>query len=111
MPNFQSSYRYENGSSVTVNLQTDNYTLSPEDNGRLIVLTNAVAKTITVPALLPVGFNCVIAQGGGGQVTIAVSGTSVNNRQGHTKIAGEFGVVSLLSYAPDTFLLAGDTAA
>jgi hypothetical protein len=95
-----------------INAQTGTtYTLLKSDNGKTVTLNNASAITLTVPSGLGVGFNCHLVQLGAGQVTITTSGTTVNNRQSHTKIAGQNGKVSLTSYVANTFVLDGDTAA
>jgi len=86
------------------------YTLLSSDNGRVVVLNNASAVTVTVPSGLGVGFNCSFVQKGAGQVSFSASGTTINNRQSHTKINGQYGVASLVAYVADTFVLAGDTA-
>ena len=86
------------------------YTLLSSDNGRVVVLNNASAVTVTVPSGLGVGFNCSFVQKGAGQVSFSASGTTINNRQSHTKINDQYGVASIVAYAADTFVLAGDTA-
>lgn len=86
------------------------YTLQASDNGKVVTCSNAGAITVTVPSGLGAGFNCMVIQKGAGQVTFSPSSTTVNNRQSHTKIAGQYGVVSLVAYVADVFVLAGDTA-
>jgi hypothetical protein len=96
---------------ATLNDQTGTtYTIQASDNGKVITCSNAAAITVTVPSGLGVGFNCLVIQKGAGQVTFSPSSTTVNNRQSHTKIAGQYGVVSLVAYASDVFVLGGDTA-
>jgi len=95
---------------ASINDQTDSYQLVAGDNGKVIVLNKASAVNLTVPSGLGVGFNCSVIQKGAGQVTFVESSTTINNRQSHTKIADRYGVASLLAYATDTFVLAGDTA-
>jgi hypothetical protein len=87
------------------------YTLVAGDNGKVVVLDNASAVTVTVPSGLGAGFNCSFVQKGAGQVSFSASGTTVNNRQSHTKINGQYGVASIVAYAADFFVLAGDTTA
>lgn len=87
------------------------YTLQANDNGKVVTCSNASAITVTVPSGLGSGFNCMVIQKGAGQVTFSPSSTTVNNRQSHTKIAGQYGVVSLIAYVADVLVLAGDTAA
>ena len=86
------------------------YTLLASDNGKVVVLNNASAVTVTVPSGLGAGFNCSFVQKGAGQVSFSASSTTINNRQSHTKINAQYGVASLLAYAADIFVLAGDTA-
>jgi hypothetical protein len=96
---------------ASINDQTGTtYTLLASDNGKVVVLDNASAVTITVPSGLGAGFNCSFVQKGAGQVSFSASSTTINNRQSHTKINAQYGVASLLAYAADTFVLAGDTA-
>lgn len=97
---------------VSVNAQTGtSYALEASDWGRLVTLTNAAAVTLWVPTGLPVGFRCRIAQGGAGRVTVTADGTTVSNRQSHTKTAGQHAVVELVGTALNTYLLLGDTGA
>jgi len=88
------------------------YTLLAGDNGKVVVLNNASAVTVTVPAGLGTGFNCSFVQKGAGQVSFSddSGATTINNRQSHTKINAQYGVASLLAYADNVFVLAGDTA-
>jgi hypothetical protein len=96
----------------TINAQVGTtYTLLASDNGGIVTLNNGSGITVTVPSGLGAGFNCVCVQLGAGQVTFTGSGATVNNRQSHTKIAAQYGEVSLVAYAANTFVLAGDTAA
>jgi len=99
------------GFDASINDQTGiTYTLVAGDNGKVVVLDNSSAITVTVPNGLGVGFNCSFVQKGAGQVTFATSSTTINNRQNHTKIYGQYGVASIVAYAANTFVLAGDTA-
>jgi hypothetical protein len=96
---------------ASINDQTGTaYTLLASDNGKVVVLDNASAVTVTVPSGLGAGFNCSFVQKGAGQVSFSASSTTINNRQSHTKINAQYGVASIVAYAADTFVLAGDTA-
>ena len=99
------------GFDASINDQTDNYTLQSSDNGKVVVMDKATAVTVTVPSGLGAGFNCSFIQKGAGQVSFSASSTTINNRQSHTKINAQYGVASIVAYAADTFVLAGDTAA
>ncbi len=96
---------------ASINDQTGTaYTLLSSDNGKVVVLDNGSAVTVTVPSGLGAGFNCSFVQKGAGQVSFSASSTTINNRQSHTKINAQYGVASIVAYAADTFVLAGDTA-
>lgn len=75
---------------ASFNFQTGTtYTLNSSDNNKVVVLTNAAPVILTLPNSLPQGFNCIILQGGAGQVTVQpAAGATRNNRSGHTKLAG-----------------------
>ena len=113
-----SSYDF-NGNAISnfdasINDQTGTtYTLVAGDNGKVVVLDNASAVTVTVPSGLGAGFNCSFVQKGAGQVSFDNNSgaTTINNRQSHTKINGQYGVASIVAYASDFFVLAGDTTA
>ena len=99
------------GFDASINDQTGTaYTLLAGDAGKVVVLNNGSAVTVTVPSGLGAGFTCSVVQKGAGQVTFVASSTTINNRQSHTKIAGQHGVATLISTASDVFVLAGDTA-
>ena len=98
------------GFSASKNDQTGTtYTVAASDNGTVVVLNNASAITVDIDTGLPAGFNCSFVQKGAGQVSFAGTAT-VNNRQSHTKINGQYGVASIVAYDTDTYILAGDTA-
>lgn len=91
------------------NISATTYTLSSNDNGKVITLDNTSGITLTIPTGLGDGFNCLIIQKGTGQVFVSPSSTTIINRQGHTKSAGQYAVVSLVNIGNDTFIVAGDT--
>jgi len=94
----------------TPTITANAYTLVAEDNGKVLALDNgATAMTLNVNTGLPASFNCSFVQKGAGQVSFAGTAT-VNNRQSHTKINGQYGVASIVAYDTDTYILAGDTA-
>lgn len=97
-------------SDPAINAQTDtSYTLQASDNGKIVQCSNASAITVTVPASLGTGFNCVIVQLGAGQVTLSASSTTLRNRNG-LKTGGQYASLSILpTSTTDTFLVSGDT--
>lgn len=99
------------GFDATLNDQTGTtYTIVAGDAGKVVTCNNGSAVTVTVPSGLGAGFNCSFVQKGAGQVTFSASGTTINNRQSHTKINAQYGVASLVAYDDNVFVLAGDTA-
>jgi len=97
---------------VVINAQTGNsYTLVAADDKAVVTFSNGTAVTLTVPAGLPVGFSCTILQLGAGQVTVTASGTTIVQRQDFTATAGQYAVISLLSYATNVYDLSGDLGA
>jgi hypothetical protein len=96
--------------TANINAQTGTtYTLVAADNNKIVTLENAAAITLTVPAGLGAGFNCLIVQLGAGQVTIAASGTTIHNRQSHTKLAGQYASATIAAYSSNNFIMQGDT--
>jgi hypothetical protein len=97
--------------TISVNAQTGTtYTLQASDNGKIVTCDNAAGCTVTVPSGLGAGFHCQVIQLDE-EVDFDTSGATLNNRQGHTKIAGQYGVATIEAYASNVFVLAGDTAA
>ena len=98
------------GFDASLNDQTGTtYSLVSTDNGKVITLNNSNGITLTVPSGLGSGFNCLIIQKGTGQIFISASGTTLINRQGHTKTAGQYAVVSIVNIGNNTIILGGDT--
>jgi hypothetical protein len=83
-------------------------TLAAADNGTIIVCSSSSAITITVPASLPSGFNCMIIQSGSGQVSLSASSTTLNNRNG-SKTAGQYAILTLVHLGSNVFVVSGDT--
>ena len=92
--------------------KTADHTLTNDDNGTVVVMNSGSAIKVIVPSGLATGFNCSVIQKGAGQVEFDNnSGAStINNRQSHTKINGQYGVASIVAYDTNTYILAGDTA-
>jgi hypothetical protein len=84
-------------------------TLAAADNGTIIVCSSSSAVTITVPASLPSGFNCMIIQNGSGQVSLSASSTTLNNRNG-SKTAGQYAILTLVHLGSNVFVVSGDTS-
>lgn len=94
--------------AATVNAQVDTtYTLQASDHGKVVKLTNSAAIALTVPALFD-GFNCLIVQGGTGKITASGSGTTIRNRNSHTKSAGQYAECGIRIDGTDAYF-SGDT--
>lgn len=93
------------------------YTMTAGDCGKVVIFTSASAVTVTVPQTLTAGWHCRWEQQGAGQVSFngtAVTAATLNNRQAHTKAAGQYAVGGLACYTsgtPASVTLFGDTAA
>ncbi len=106
------------GYKANFNAQTGTtYTLVAGDTGKTVTLNNASAITVTLPNSLAEGFECECIQLGAGQVTFsAAGGATLNNRQSHSKIAGQHAAVRLKvtgnsGGSSAVYNLAGDTGA
>jgi hypothetical protein len=101
--------------TVTANAQTSNYTLVLGDAGKSIDVTNASARTVTVPlnasVAFPVGTVVEVARLGAGSVTIvATGGVTIDSRGSLLAVGNQYGAASLRKLATDTWLLVGDLA-
>jgi hypothetical protein len=93
------------------------YTVTAADNGKILRFTDGTAVTVNLPEDMPVGFNIGVLQDGAGQVTFSAEvGATLQNRQTHTKTAGQRAVVGLFVVtnaggSAAVYNLNGDTAA
>ena len=72
-----------------INSQAGSYTLQASDNGKIVRFTSASPVNCTVPNSLIVGFNCLIEQGGAGQVTIVAGASATVNGRNGLKTGGQ----------------------
>lgn len=95
------------------NLQGGSYTLVLTDAGKLIEMNNAGANTLTVPpnasVAFPFGTTITVGQIGAGQTTIA-PGSNVTLRayNGNLRLAGQYGMCSVIKRATDEWWVAGN---
>lgn len=96
-------------SSSAVNAQTGTtYSLTASDNGKIVTMNNGATSTVTVIGGLPIGFNTTVIQLGAGQVGFtAASGVTLNSYSSATKIAGQHGAASVISYTTNIYNLSG----
>ena len=91
------------------------HTLTEADAGSLLILDNAAAITLTVPAnateAIDIGTRFEIAQGGDGVVTVAgAQGVTVETLGAEAKTAGRNAVATLVKRSTDGWLLFGSGA-
>ena len=101
--------RIVGSTSIIITESTTSRTLQAGDNGGVIMCTNTSGATITVPTSLPVGFSVGILAAATGVVSFTTSGTTLNNRQSHTKLAGQWAMGTVIQRTTNNFVLAGDT--
>ncbi len=109
-------YYYWNGTiwvQISNGLIIDNsknagFTLAAADNNKVFLITSALAITVTVPSILPIGFSCQIIQGGAGAITIAGSGVTLNSSNGFVTRATN-SVIGLVMNSTTTGFVMGDT--
>lgn len=97
----------------TVNDKTANYTLLTADAGKLITVTSATGKTITVDGSLDlsVGQRIDLLQMGAGQVTVSASSPATVNGTPGLKLRAQYSGASLVCTGTDAYVLVGDTEA
>jgi len=75
----------------------------------VLVCTNAVGVTVTVPAGLPVGFTCLVIQAGAGTVSFGTSGgATLQGYGGADVIVGQHASATIVSTSTDVFNLSGN---
>jgi hypothetical protein len=90
------------------NQTTSNYTITQSDNGKVLSFYNDTAPiNVSFSNSLNVGFNCLVAQMGSGQVRF--SGAQLVNRVGHNKLVAKYSVATLVKTTIDKIILSGDT--
>lgn len=87
---------------------TANATLTAADNGGRFYNTTATARTITVPADLPLGFSATFAQNSTGAITVAAgAGVTILSNPAIIKTAGAGSLITLVQTAPNIYNLSG----
>lgn len=89
------------------------YTLALADAGKMVLLNNVAAITLTVPpqSAVPFALNALVLlqQAGAGQVTVAPgAGVTLRSRGTALKTAGQYAVATLWQQATDVWVLWGD---
>lgn len=103
------SNRIVGSTNIIITESTTSRTLQSGDNGGIIHCTNTSGATLTIPTGLPVGFSVGVLAAATGVVSFTTSGTTLNNRQSHTRLAGQWAMGTIIQRTTNNFVLAGDT--
>jgi hypothetical protein len=97
------------GFGAQINSISASYQLAATDNSEVIQSTAASAITMTIPAGLPTGFNCMVLQYGAGQITFAgASGVTIINRNSYTKTIGQYALATVLHIGSNIVVISGE---
>lgn len=88
------------------------YALTSADNGKAVEMNNAAPNTVTVPAGLPDGFNCLVTQVGAGATTVvAGSGVTLRNPNPTAKCRAQWASLTLRrTSVPNELVIDGNAA-
>lgn len=94
-------------SAALSNNTGSSYTVTQSDNGKVLSFDSSSAINVSFSSSLNIGFNCLVAQVGFGQVRF--SGAQIFNRAGHNKLIGQYSIATLVKINSNTIILSGDT--
>ena len=93
----------------TIKFANTNYVLTANDNGSVIPVSNTSSVTVTVPASLPVGFNCTVLKVNTGNAVIGnATGVTLNSKTSGYTISTQWGSAVILVYAANSVVVSGD---
>lgn len=93
------------------NTQTDSYTISNSDNGKLVQVNSGSVVTITLTtSSIDPGWSAMYYQSGGAPILFTTASTAVvmRSRGNHSGSAGQYSLCSILRTSNGDFILAGD---
>ena len=97
------------GFGAQINTISNSATLAATDNAEIIQSNAASAITVTIPAGLPTGFNCMVLQYGAGQITFSpAAGVTLINRNSYNKSIGQYALVTLLHIGSNVVIISGE---
>ena len=97
------------GFGTQINTISTSVSLAATDNAEVIQSNASSAITITIPAGLPTGFNCMVLQYGAGQITFSgASGVTIINRNGYNKTIGQYALVTILHIGSNNVIISGE---
>jgi len=101
---------------VTTNTQSNNYTLVITDRDKIVEISNAAARTVTVPpnssVTFSIGSQIMIARGDTGSVQILEgSGVTIDSSNNNTFLQYQYSGATLVKKSTDGWWLFGDLSA
>lgn len=97
------------GFGAQINSISASYSLAATDNSEVIQSNAASAITVTIPAGLPTGFNCMVLQYGAGQITFSpASGVTIINRNSYNKTIGQYALATVLHIGSNVVIISGE---
>lgn len=97
------------GFGAQINAISTSYSLAATDNSEVVQSNAASAITVTIPAGLPTGFNCMVLQYGAGQITFSpASGVTIINRNSYNKTIGQYALATVLHIGSNVVIISGE---
>ena len=101
---------------VTTNTQSNSYTLALSDRNKIVEISNAATRTLTVPpnssVAFPIGSQVMVARGDTGTVQIlAGSGVTIDSSNNNTFLQYQYSGATLVKKSTDGWWLFGDLSA
>jgi hypothetical protein len=97
------------GFGAQINSISNSYQLAATDNSEVVQSNAASAITVTIPAGLPSGFNCMVLQYGAGQITFSpAAGVTIINRNSYNKTIGQYALATVLHIGSNIVIISGE---
>lgn len=97
------------GFGAQINTVNNSINLAATDNSEVIRSDAASAISVTIPAGLPSGFNCMVLQYGTGQITFSpAAGVTLINRNNYNKTIGQYALVTVLHIGSNVVVISGE---
>jgi len=97
------------GFGAQINSISNSYQLAATDNSEVVQSNAASAITVTIPAGLPTGFNCMVLQYGAGQITFSpAAGVTIINRNSYNKTIGQYALATVLHIGSNIVIISGE---
>lgn len=97
------------GFGAQINTVNTSISLAATDNSEVIRSDAASAISVTIPAGLPSGFNCMVLQYGTGQITFSpAAGVTLINRNNYNKTIGQYALVTVLHIGSNVVVISGE---